>query len=170
MIKNGTVSSLKEAVASLICSAVPEAEVKDAFSAEQYFGELSKALVTVKVQKIRASSGGFEDYIGMYANASGKADEYGRFCEISLEAQILLPIDASEAQGNEIFSAICSALLFQDIYDFEEISCQDMYFDEKAQCLTLQMTCKLSMILAREEQASVINEIKVITKGKEEAE
>lgn len=167
MIRGGTIAELKQDISAYVRSAVPEALVQDAFAGQQYFGDLKKPLVTVSVQKIQVSSGGFQDYIGMYAGSAGRADSYGRLCAVELSLQILLPRRATELQGNALFSSISSALLFQEKHSIEEISCQEVCFEERAQCLSMQMAVKLQAVLAGEEPVSEIYDIQVIPKRKE---
>jgi hypothetical protein len=161
MIASTEMMEMKKQITQLLQQTISGVDVTEGFSPQQYFLTLRRPMICVTIQSVSAQKSALENYIGVGFDDSTSRDLYGYFCDVVVGISLYLPKGYKEKDGNDLFLTICSQLLFDQNYEFEEIDCKEMDFDEKIQAFILPITAKTSLILTREEDFAVISDIQV---------
>ncbi|WP_077534568.1 hypothetical protein [Massiliimalia massiliensis] len=150
------VRSLAEKLAVLF----PDYKVMEGFGKEQFYGTAKTPFLSVSLKKVSAEQAGYDDFLGLDAGAGGGTEVYGKLAAVTIGFLFGFPLSRSQESGS-LFLSLCSALLAEPEYGFQEISCGETGFDPAMQCFTLQAQAVTQVMIVKEEEYLPVKEIVV---------
>ncbi len=160
MVAIDSLSEIKDFVANALDDISPDINVVNGFPASLYFGKLTSPVLSVMINNVTADKNAFSDFYGNIYE-QGTNEVYATKASIVLGLYLSLPESYTEADSNDIFISVCNKLLFNDEYPFEQISCDEIYFDDKTQSLVCSIKATTSAILTKSVLVTAITDLEV---------
>lgn len=162
MTGSTTVAAVKEALAALLSRELPQVQVVNGYSGQQYFGRLAQPVLNITIRELEAASQSFGEHLGFYSGTGGTVSQVkGSLGKATFGLTLQLPWTGAGADADQYALKIFELLQGSEEFSFLSLRCGELQFREEIQAFCLEMTTQAELFLVQEEQAAVIQSIEV---------